>query len=145
MRNPWTFLLQVGRNDKRMGPRFPPVGMTYRKQFQDDIRALAKKINFTPRLVDGTYVGLSGPNYETPAEIQVTIILELFFLSNYLGWLLQMFRILKVDAVGMSTVFEVIWVFFSCQTSSSNVVLLQVIQAAHAGIPCIGMSLITNR
>jgi purine-nucleoside phosphorylase len=77
----------VGPNDDNMGARFPDMSNAYDAQF----RALAKKVaaqnGFTLR--EGVYVGLSGPSYETPAEIR--------FLRTMGG-----------DSVGMSTTSEVI-------------------------------------
>jgi len=67
----------------------------------------AKAITSPINLVTGTYVGVSGPMYESPAEI-------------------HMLRTIGADAVGMSTVFEVV-------------------TAGHCGIKVLGLSLITNR
>lgn len=97
----------VGPNDERFGPRFPPQGAVYDKALQGVLRKSADKIKFEHPLRQGNYMGVSGPSYESPAEI-------------------QMLRLMKGDAVGMSTVFEVI-------------------VAAHCGLPVLGMSLITNR
>jgi len=96
----------VGPNDSRFGPRFP-LGQSYCPNMQKTIVATAKKLELKRSLQIGTYIGVSGPSYETPAEIGVL-------------------RILGADAVGMSTVFEVI-------------------VASHCSIPVLGLSLITNR
>ncbi len=89
-----------GANDKRFGPRFPDMSDVYDREFQqialDEAKAIAherfeKGIDETP--IDfmnrGIYCALSGPTYETPAEI-------------------RMFREIGADAVGMSTVPEAI-------------------------------------
>ena len=72
-----------GPNDEALGPRFPDMVGTY----TEELRALAKSVD--PDLREGIYVAVSGPNFETPAE-------------------LRMLRGLGADAVGMSTVPEVI-------------------------------------
>jgi purine-nucleoside phosphorylase len=77
----------IGPNDESFGVRFPDMSEAYSKQ----LRALAKEVAQEQgiELQEGVYVGLLGPSYETPAEI-------------------RMLRILGGDAVGMSTVPEVI-------------------------------------
>jgi len=72
-----------GPNDERLGPRFPDMVGTY----TEELRAIAKSVDDDLR--EGIYVGVSGPNFETPAE-------------------LRMLRGFGADAVGMSTVPEVI-------------------------------------
>jgi purine-nucleoside phosphorylase len=72
-----------GPNDERLGPRFPDMVGTY----TEELRALAKAVD--PDLREGIYVAVPGPNFETPAE-------------------LRMLRTFGADAVGMSTVPEVI-------------------------------------
>ncbi len=76
-----------GENDERLGPRFPDMLYTYDK----DMREQAKKIAAANNILvhEGVYVGLQGPNLETPAEY------------NYM-------HIIGGDVVGMSTVPEVI-------------------------------------
>lgn len=82
-----------GTNDDRFGARFPDMTEVYWMEGQEIVKAEAKKIageqNIPPFLNRGVYGGLSGPSYETPAEIH---------------WL----RFLGADAVGMSTVPEAI-------------------------------------
>jgi len=77
----------VGANDDDLGPRFPDMSDAYRK----DLRQLALSISKREKipLAHGVYLGLFGPSYETPAEIRA-------------------FRKWGADAVGMSTVPEVI-------------------------------------
>jgi purine-nucleoside phosphorylase len=72
-----------GENDETLGPRFPDMVGTY----TEELRAIAKTVDADLR--EGVYVGVSGPNFETPAE-------------------LRMLRGFGADAVGMSTVPEVI-------------------------------------
>ncbi|HKP70453.1 MAG TPA: purine-nucleoside phosphorylase [Pyrinomonadaceae bacterium] len=89
-----------GANDTRFGPRFPDMTAVYDRDFQEIVvraadaiadervanGADAEKTDFLHR---GIYCGLSGPTYETPAEI-------------------RMYRLLGADALGMSTVPEAI-------------------------------------
>jgi purine-nucleoside phosphorylase len=84
--------------------RFPDMSDPY----DADLRAVARAVALRHRisLAEGVYVGLLGPSYETPAEI-------------------RMLERLGADAVGMSTV-------------------LEVITARAAGIRCLGFSAITN-
>lgn len=76
-----------GKNDERFGARFPDMTEVYSRKFQEIAKNAAKEINFDLRR--GVYCALSGPTYETPAEI------------HYL-------RYIGADAVGMSTVPEAI-------------------------------------
>lgn len=89
-----------GKNDDRFGPRFPDMTAVYDKEFQEivveEANAISKErsVNGTDKeAVDfmhrGVYCALSGPTYETPAEI-------------------HLYRLLGADAVGMSTVPEAI-------------------------------------
>ena len=90
----------LGKNDERFGPRFPDMTETYDVEFQriasEEASAIAHERfekgtdeRATVFLHRGVYCGLSGPTYETPAEI-------------------HMYRLLGADAVGMSTVPEAI-------------------------------------
>lgn len=89
-----------GANDERFGPRFPDMTDVYDREFQQiamkEARQMAqerfesgKDREFNAFMRRGIYAGLSGPTYETPAEIHVM-------------------RLLGADAVGMSTVPEAI-------------------------------------
>ncbi|MCD9188799.1 MAG: purine-nucleoside phosphorylase [Pyrinomonadaceae bacterium] len=89
-----------GANDERFGPRFPDMTQVYDKEFQAMAYEEGKQISqerfekgldkeLTPIMLRGIYCALSGPTYETPAEI-------------------RMFRFIGADAVGMSTVPEAI-------------------------------------
>ena len=77
----------VGANDEDLGPRFPDMSDAYRKDLRSLALAVAKRQRIP--LKHGVYVGVHGPSYETPAEIRA-------------------FRAWGADAVGMSTVPEVI-------------------------------------
>ena len=76
-----------GANDDRFGPRFPDMSVVYSPALQELVVEEAKAIGAEVRR--GIYGGLSGPSYETPAEI-------------------HLLRNLGADAVGMSTVPEAI-------------------------------------
>lgn len=75
----------IGTNLDELGPRFPDMSDVYRKELQQIIRETAAEENIP--LKDGVYMQLSGPAYESPAEV-------------------RMCRILGADAVGMSTACE---------------------------------------
>jgi purine-nucleoside phosphorylase len=95
----------LGSNDERLGERFPPMANAYNAE----LRALAHTVAAAwPELSlhEGVYAMVGGPNYETRAE-------------------LRFLRTIGTDAVGMSTVPEVI-------------------VARHAGMHVLGLSLITN-
>ena len=93
-----------GKNYDELGPRFPAMTEAYNK----DMIALADRIASEKglRLMHGVYVGTPGPTFETPAEYEY-------------------FRVIGGDAVGMSTVPEVI-------------------VANHAGMRVFGLSVITD-
>jgi purine-nucleoside phosphorylase len=76
-----------GANDERFGPRFPDMSEVYARDFQEIAVDEARSIGLELRR--GIYAALSGPSYETPAEV-------------------RMLRTLGADAVGMSTVPEAI-------------------------------------
>jgi len=94
----------VGVNLDELGPRFPDMSEAYDAAMRSIALDVGRKKGIPLR--QGIYIGLLGPSYETPAEI-------------------RMCRLLGADAVGMSTVPEVI-------------------VANHMGIPVLGISCITN-
>lgn len=77
----------IGENYDEFGTRFPDMSKIYSKNYRENLKKLADKENI--KLEEGIYMMLSGPSYETPAEI-------------------RMARVLGADAVGMSTVPEAI-------------------------------------
>lgn len=94
----------VGTNDPGLGLRFPDMSEAYDARLRALARESAGELGI--ELAEGVYAGLLGPSYETPAEI-------------------RMLRALGADAVGMSTV-------------------LEVIAANHAGLRVLGISVISN-
>ncbi len=76
-----------GANDERFGPRFPDMSYAYDPEVRQTILDAAEALGY--ELKQGVYAGMAGPSYETPAEI-------------------RMVQTLGGDAVGMSTVPEVI-------------------------------------
>lgn len=94
----------VGPNDDSLGPRFPDMTEAYSKKLRGLAFAAARAAGID--LKEGVYAALLGPTYETPAEI-------------------EMLRRMGADAVGMSTVPEVI-------------------ALRHMGIPVGAISCITN-
>ncbi|WP_068671955.1 purine-nucleoside phosphorylase [Oceanobacillus sp. Castelsardo] len=94
----------IGKNDENLGPRFPDMSESYHPSLINHAETCANKLNLT--IQKGVYVGNTGPSYETPAEV-------------------RMLRTLGGDAVGMSTVPEVI-------------------VANHAEIKVLGISCISN-
>jgi purine-nucleoside phosphorylase len=94
-----------GPNLDELGPRFPDMGQPYDRQLADLARAIAAETGITLR--EGVYVSLAGPSFESPAD-------------------LRFLRAIGVDAVGMSTVPEVI-------------------VARHGGTRVLGLSGISNK
>lgn len=86
------------------GPRFPEMSNAYSPRLISLAKEIAKENGISLR--EGIYLADSGPTYETPAEY-------------------RMYRLLGADAVGMSTVPEII-------------------VARHCGMECFGISVITN-
>ena len=94
----------IGKNLDDFGPRFPDLSNAYDKNLISKAKEIATKLNID--IKTGVYMMFTGPSYETPAEI-------------------RMARVIGADAVGMSTVPEVI-------------------VAAHSGMKVLGISCLTN-
>lgn len=94
----------VGPNDDSFGPRFPPMDGAYDAEHQQQLRDVAKDLGITLR--EGVYLATLGPNFESHAEVRA-------------------FGILGANAVGMSTVPEVI-------------------VARHCGLRAAAVSVLTN-
>ncbi|GAA0723587.1 purine-nucleoside phosphorylase [Clostridium malenominatum] len=94
----------IGRNEEEIGPRFPDMSNSYDKDLIKLVENIGRELN--TELKKGVYMMFTGPTYETPAEV-------------------KMARILGADAVGMSTVSDVI-------------------AARHCGLKVLGISCITN-
>ena len=77
----------IGPNLDELGPRFPDMSQAYDRTLCDLVRSVATKENI--KLHEGVYAGLSGPSFESPAD-------------------LRFLRLVGTDSVGMSTVPEVI-------------------------------------
>lgn len=77
----------VGKNDDRLGERFPDMSAIYDEALRKTFLSVSKKLGMTVR--EGVYAGVHGPSYETPAEV-------------------KMLRLLGADVIGMSTVPEAI-------------------------------------
>lgn len=93
-----------GPNDPRLGPRYPDMAEAYSAGLRRRARTVAANLGVP--LAEGVYAGILGPSFETPAEV-------------------RMLRALGADAVGMSTV-------------------LEVIAARHVGMEVLGVSCITD-
>jgi xanthosine phosphorylase len=74
-----------GPNDDELGPRFPTLRDAYDPQLRAEMRVAARELDI--ELLEGVYLAVSGPSFETPAEIRA-------------------FHTLGADAVGMSTAHE---------------------------------------
>lgn len=95
----------MGPNLDEIGPRFPDMSQPYDREYCELARNIAKQNNLTLR--EGIYAGLSGPSFESPAD-------------------LRFLRLAGADAVGMSTVPEVII-------------------ARHGGMRVLGLSGVSNK
>ncbi len=99
----------IGSNEEQFGPRFPDMSTAYDKKFRELTLAEGRLLGIN--LDEGVYAALSGPSYETPAEIR------------YL-------RAVGADLVGMSTVPEVI----AARHSGIRVLGISCVTNAAAGI-----------
>jgi xanthosine phosphorylase len=77
----------AGPNDDGLGPRFPSMRDAYEPELRADLHTAARELGI--ELVEGVYLAVRGPSFETPAEVRA-------------------FKTLGADAVGMSTVHEAI-------------------------------------
>jgi xanthosine phosphorylase len=77
----------AGPNEDAVGPRFPTLRDAYDPELRAELHAAAEELEIS--LAEGVYLAVSGPSFETPAEIRA-------------------FRALGADAVGMSTVHETV-------------------------------------
>ena len=105
----------TGPNDERLGPRFPDMGKAYTPAYAERMKTIARERNIP--LAEGVYLMVSGPCFETAAEI-------------------RMFRGFGADAIGMSTVPEVI----SAVYNKLSVLGLSVITNFGAGLKTGGQS-----
>jgi purine-nucleoside phosphorylase len=94
----------IGTNDHRIGPRFPDMSEPYSKKLIELVSKVAMENRI--RIERGVYAAMTGPSLETRAEY-------------------RMLRLLGADAIGMSTVPEVI-------------------AAVHAGLQVLGLSVVTD-
>ncbi|MEQ1797936.1 MAG: purine-nucleoside phosphorylase [Lacibacter sp.] len=94
----------IGKNISEFGPRFPDMSEPYKKDLIAKAKAIAAHLNI--KVEEGVYLGVTGPTFETRSEY-------------------KMIHVLGGDAVGMSTVPEVI-------------------VAVHMGLPVFAMSVITD-
>lgn len=105
----------IGPNDSGMGERFPDMSEVYTKKYVELAENIGKKLGI--KLQKGVYIALTGPSYETPAEV-------------------RMARILGADAVGMSTVPEAV----TASWAGMNVIGLSCICNSAAGVSTVGLS-----
>jgi purine-nucleoside phosphorylase len=94
----------LGKNNEKLGPRFPDMSEPYKKSLISKAKEIAEQLNIEVK--EGVYFGVTGPTFETRAEY-------------------KMIHALGGDAVGMSTVQEVI-------------------AAKHCGMDVFAMSVITD-
>lgn len=94
----------IGPNEDELGPRFSDMSQAFTPSYREIAQKVGTELGLS--LKEGVYMGFSGPTYETPAEIRFA-------------------RTIGADAVGMSTVPEVI-------------------VAVHGGMKVLGVSCITN-
>ena len=105
----------IGPNDDSLGERFPDMSEVYTKDLRELAHECSKKLNIPTE--EGVYIALTGPTYETPAEV-------------------NMVRAFGADAVGMSTVPEAIVASYL----KMKVLGISCICNSAAGIGTVGLS-----
>lgn len=105
----------IGPNDNSMGLRFPDMSEVYSTELNEMVKKTASKLGID--LQEGVYLALTGPSYETPAEV-------------------KMARIIGADAVGMSTVPEAT----VAKWAGMNVIGISCICNSAAGVSTIALS-----
>ncbi len=105
----------IGTNDDSMGERFPDMSEIYKSDLVDMVQKVGDSIGVD--LQEGVYMALTGPSYETPAEV-------------------KMAGILGADAVGMSTVPEAI----VASWAKMDVIGISCICNSAAGVSTVGLS-----
>lgn len=105
----------MGENISELGPRFPDMSDTYDSKLRDIIRETAYQLDIT--LQEGVYLQMTGPSYETPAEV-------------------RMAGVLGADAVGMSTAVEAI----AANHMGMNICGISCITNMAAGIQAVPLS-----
>ena len=105
----------IGINDDAMGERFPDMSEVYSKEYIELTKKIAKTLGI--ELQEGVYMALTGPSYETPAEV-------------------RMARVIGADAVGMSTVPEAI----IASWCKMKVIGISCICNSAAGVSTVGLS-----
>ncbi len=105
----------IGENDPEMGERFPDMSEVYNSKYVELVKKAGR--NAGVDLQEGVYMALTGPSYETPAEV-------------------RMARIIGADAVGMSTVPEAI----VASWAGMNVIGISCICNSAAGVSTVGLT-----
>ncbi len=105
----------IGANDNEMGTRFPDMSEVYSSELVEFVQKVGDSIGVD--LQEGVYMALTGPSYETPAEV-------------------RMARTLGADAVGMSTVPEAI----VASWAGMSVIGISCICNSAAGISTVGLT-----
>ena len=105
----------IGPNDDTMGDRFPDMSEVYSPELVELTKKTAAKLGIDVQ--EGVYMALTGPSYETPAEV-------------------RMARIVGADAVGMSTVPEAI----VAKWSGMDVIGISCICNSAAGVSTVALS-----
>ncbi len=99
----------IGTNLDEYGPRFPDMSDTYDRVLREKLKAATEKEGITLR--EGVYAMMSGPSFETPAEI-------------------RFLKIIGADAVGMSSVPEAIM----CNQAQKEIIGISMLSNMAAGV-----------